>query len=103
MEVELWESEVGSLAGHQPFDTCILYADLLNATALRLDRSQKWFSRGNVKGALRSSANCLVCRTVRHLELSDLDRTAGYGNSDTLALTEQVNYLRHTKCQLAAT
>lgn len=103
VEVELWEGEVGALAGHQPFDTCVLYADLLNAAVLRLDRSRKWCSRGNVKRALRSSDNCLVCRAVRHLELSGLDRTAGYGNSDTLALTEQVNCLRHTQCQLAAT
>lgn len=94
VEIELWQVGAGRRGGHQPFEVCVLYEDLLDTVISRLARARlRWRADGD--HLLSSRASCRICDALvgagdpppRHL---------GYGGFDTASLTEEANQLRFT-------
>jgi hypothetical protein len=94
VEIELWIHGAGSRGGHQPFDVCVLYADLLEHVAGRLQ------SRGRVFPAALSKtlARRGPCRVCNALTTDPHDATAqvGFAGSNAVALAAEANELRYT-------
>jgi hypothetical protein len=94
VEIELWIHGAGSRGGHQPFDVCVLYADLLGHVAGRLQ------SRGHVLHTrlAKTFARHGPCRVCGALTTDPHDRTAqvGFAGSNSIALATEANELRYT-------
>jgi hypothetical protein len=93
VEIELWEGGAGSSPGHQPFDVCVLYLDLLGVVLDRL-RSRWWHPGAAPSRALQARAGCRVCEAIAH---KDQRAGWGFGGSDPSALSREVNALAHTR------
>lgn len=102
VEIELWQQGAGSRGGHQPFDVCVLYDDLLGEAVRRLTtvhlpwhRSPAW--------ALRAMGPCWVCSSLQHDDLHAVPGGRGFAGSNTAALTAEANLGRHTLAWLDRT
>ncbi|MDA8439103.1 MAG: hypothetical protein M0Z51_09625 [Propionibacterium sp.] len=94
VEIELWIHGAGSRGGHQPFDVCVLYADLLEHVAGRLQ------SRGHVFPAplaktLARHGPCRVCNSLT-TDAHDATAQVGFAGSNAVTLAAEANELRYT-------
>ena len=94
VEIELWIHGAGSRGGHQPFDVCVLYADLLEHVAGRLQ------SRGHVFAAplaktLARHGPCRVCNSLT-TDAHDATAQVGFAGSNAVTLAAEANELRYT-------
>jgi hypothetical protein len=100
VEVELGTDPIGASPGHQPFDVCVLHADLLSHAAeqLREVAARRHYRPWGAARPLAGAGVCLVCERLRCMEteLSPADRPVGYGAADVRTLVAQVNRLAET-------
>lgn len=100
VEVELWIDGAGSRGGHQPFDVCVLYTDLLEEVVGRL-RARRSGTRGSLAVRLARQGRCRVCEVLDpHAEGGGRVSFAG---SNSAALTAEANELRFTRQWLLET
>jgi hypothetical protein len=96
VEIELWQGGAGSSPGHQPFDVCVLYEDLL-ATALARLGGRRWHWGASPQRALRAGAACRVCAAVADSDAFGNAERPGFAGSDPVALAREVDALTHTR------
>ncbi len=82
-EIELWVHGAGSRGGHQPFDVCVLYSDLLDHVATQLIAHHRF--RSDLRPLVRPSAPCRVCQALTFTGTRNLPGFAGM-NIQTLCL-----------------
>jgi hypothetical protein len=93
VEIELWLTGGGVRGGHQPFDVCVLYEDLLAAAIDRLER-RRLPRRHRVARVLERRAPCRVCETLTGP--GGAQSVPSYAAAQTIALTAEANQLRYT-------
>ena len=101
VEVELWIHGAGARGGHQPFDVCVLYADLLDHVAGRL-RAQGHVFHHTLAATLQRHGPCRICDALG----PDAEKSAprvGYAGSNSFALAAEANELRYTTAWFAQT
>lgn len=99
VEVELWIDGAGSRGGHQPFDVCVLYTDLLEQVVSRL-RARRSGGRGSLVARLARQGPCRVCAALG----PDLDGgPVTFAGSNSAELTAEANALRFTRQWLIET
>ncbi len=100
VEVELWKDPAGASPGHQPFDVCVLHADLLGHAAeqLREVAARRHYRPLGAARPLAGEGTCLICERSRFVEteLSPTDLSVGYAAVDVPPLVAQVNRLAET-------
>lgn len=95
VEIELWLIGAGRRGGHQPFDVCVLYEDLLGEAIARLTgRHLPW--RTTVDRFLVSRAPCWVCDLLQPAAPGAPSGASGYAGSDTASLTAEANRMVFT-------
>lgn len=98
-EIELWHHGAGRRGGHQPFDVCVLYEDLLDEAIRRLIAPHlPWHRRP--AWTLRADGPCLVCTALAQ---SDRTPTHGYAGLNLKRLTAEANRATFTKAWVADT
>ncbi|WFR66087.1 hypothetical protein P9139_13770 [Curtobacterium flaccumfaciens] len=102
VEIELWQYGAGAAGGHQPFDVCILYDDLLETALHRLHRARSRKLRRRLLG----TEQCAICRDLGGTEPGNVlsgTPVVGYAGSDSQGLTEEVSRFRYTGEHVRAT
>lgn len=99
VEVELWIYGAGSRGGHQPFDVCVLYTDLLEQVVARL-RARKPGSRTSLAARLARQGRCRVCEA---LGPQPDDVLVSFAGSNSVDLAAEANALRFTRQWLLQT
>lgn len=102
VEIELWQFGSGPRGGHQPFDVCVLYEDLLSTVADRLTHHRIVLDPAPER-KLRPTASCRVCDAVNGPGNAPELTRAGYAGSDTTTLVAEANSLQFTKAWLRDT
>ncbi len=99
-EIELWEHGAGLRRGHQPFDTCVLYEDLLDEALARL-RPARLTPRRRLDDILAAREPCRICVALAEAPGSGTGPRQGFAGSDPLLLTREANLARFTQewCQ----
>jgi hypothetical protein len=93
VEIELWLTGGGIRGGHQPFDVCVLYEDVLEVAIDRLEsRRLPW--RHDFALVVDQRASCRICDALTGPGSGESG--LGYAASDTLGLTVEANRLRYT-------
>jgi hypothetical protein len=85
VEIELWQGGAGSSPGHQPFEVCVLYEDVLATALARLGR-RRWHRGASPERALRADGACRICAAVAESEASGTAERPGFAGSDPVAL-----------------
>jgi hypothetical protein len=94
VEVELWVAGAGPREGHQPFDVCVLYEDLLRTVAAALSgRHVRWH---RLDQHLRSQASCRICDYLPTGAQPEQPHAGGYAGVDLAAVTVEANALAFT-------
>lgn len=93
VEIELWESGAGPSGGHQPFDVCVLYDDLLSTMLQRLRATA---SRRAVARLTRGTGGCPVCHDLDGPTVPGASNDRGYAGSDLARLEAEVNAMHHS-------
>mgnify|MGYP000963968583 CR=1 FL=1 len=92
VEVELWVYGTGPRGGHQPFDVCVLYGDLLEHVAARLRRRRS--SVASLPCTLERRGPCWICRQLGGQDGEPVRRS--FAGADATALAQEANEMRYT-------
>lgn len=99
VEIELWQFGSGPRGGHQPFDVCVLYEDLLSTVVDRLTH-HRIVRDPAPERKLRPTASCRICDAVNGPATAPELTRAGYAGSDTTALADEANSMQFTTAWL---
>lgn len=98
VEVELWVYGTGSRGGHQPFDVCVLYTDLVEQVVGRL-RARRVGVRGSLAARLARTGRCRVCEALDRAPAG----VVSFAGSNSDELAAEANRLRFTQGWLQQT
>lgn len=91
-EIELWVYGTGPRGGHQPFDVCVLYGDLLDHVVARLRRRRS--SAASLSRTLERRGACWICRQLSGQEGKPARRS--FAGADATVLADEANQMRYT-------
>lgn len=95
-EIELWQA--GPRGGHQPFDVAVLYEDLCDHVAARLDHPG--LLHHDRRHILLPTTSCYICQhlpAAPEREPGTSQASVGYGGVSAVTLTDEVHALTHTR------
>lgn len=101
VEIELWQQGAGTRAGHQPFDVCVLYEDLLGEAVRRLSGAHlPWHQSPG--WTLRATGPCRICSALDHGDIA-IRSSRGFAGSNSAVLTAEANAANFTAAWLDRT
>lgn len=92
VEIELWVYGTGPRGGHQPFDVCVLYGDLLDHVVARLRRRRSTVA--SLPRTLERRGACWICRQLSGQDGKPVRRS--FAGADATVLADEANQMRYT-------